>query len=81
MHLTTIPIPSALLLEDCVSWHVDGVDCKGYPTSKTWEVMRPRQDFQAWIDMVWYKVCIPYVGDESRSATYQTTASFLGRDQ
>lgn len=39
-HLTTISIPSEVTAEDSTGWFVNGSDCNGFSTSKTWDVVR-----------------------------------------
>lgn len=66
-HLTTISLPSLTHNEDSYCWMVNGVECRGFSSSQTWDVLRPRQDVQN-------------VGHSSEQAANQTKVSLMGHN-
>lgn len=58
-HLTTIENSSNSALKDEFCWVVDKVKCKGFSSSQSWTVLRPRKDETNWHDIVWFKGSIP----------------------
>ena len=57
-HLTLIDLPSASQTEDVYSWVVNGVDCRGFSSAKTWEALQPRESKKDWADLIWFQGCI-----------------------
>lgn len=58
-HLTTLTLPSLLNEMDCYSWMVESADCRGFSSSKTWDVLRPREGEKRWASSVWFKGAVP----------------------
>lgn len=58
-HLTTIQVPSLSHEEDCFDWIVNDVNCRGFSSTMTWEVVRTRKQIKAWSKLVWFKGCVP----------------------
>lgn len=59
IYLTTIPLPSLQFENDYFSWIVDGFDCRGFSSPKTWEALRPRESDKDWFSTVWFKGAVP----------------------
>lgn len=59
IHLTTIQLPLHQTESDVFEWVVDSKDCKGFSSSKTWEVLRPRSPKKTWAKAVWFSGAIP----------------------
>lgn len=82
LHLTTIPLPRQTSPPDTYHWNIEDVDCSWFSSSKTWEVLRPRQAVQAWNDLVWFKGAVPkyafnmWVSQLNRLPTRQRLASW-----
>lgn len=55
VHLTTIALPNTRITSDTVGWFVS----RGFSASKTWSVLRPRDEAKSWADLVWFKHSVP----------------------
>ncbi|KAG7547838.1 Reverse transcriptase domain [Arabidopsis suecica] len=58
-YLSTIPLPSQSLEKDIYCWIVDGFNCRGFSSSKTWSVLRPRDNEKDWASSVWFRGAVP----------------------
>lgn len=52
----TLPLPEA---EDLVIWEIEGKSYQYYPTSQTWDLLRPKQSAKEWAVSIWFKGAIP----------------------
>lgn len=59
IHLTTIKFPLRLQQEDSFGWFVNGTDCNGYSSSKTWEAIRHKDTEKSWVPSIWFKGATP----------------------
>ncbi|XP_010490455.1 PREDICTED: uncharacterized protein LOC104768230 [Camelina sativa] len=59
VHLTSIQHPTSSLDQDTYYWAIEGVPNQVYSSSKTWEILRPRQEEKEWSTSVWFKGGIP----------------------
>lgn len=58
-YLTTIPTPLPLNINDVFEWVAGDSSLRVFKSSTTWEVIRPRQQKQDWVDVVWFKGAVP----------------------
>ncbi|XP_020873020.1 uncharacterized protein LOC110226299 [Arabidopsis lyrata subsp. lyrata] len=58
-HLNTISLPLRPLVEDVYGWYVNDVDCNSFSSSKTWQVIRQREEKKGWAAAIWFKGSIP----------------------
>ncbi|KAL0650749.1 hypothetical protein Bca4012_093440 [Brassica carinata] len=58
-HLTTINLPLDVDVIDEYEWVAGNSPIRVFRSSTTWEVLRPRNDIQDWVDVVWFKGAIP----------------------
>ncbi|XP_048608023.1 uncharacterized protein LOC125584136 [Brassica napus] len=68
-HLTLIDLPSASQTEDVYSWVVNGVDCRGFSSAKTWEALQPRESKKDWADLICSTRKTPYKDKNSLLGT------------
>lgn len=54
-HLTTVDLPSLAQDNDRFSWVVKDMESKAFSSSKTWDVLRPREEEKRWVSSVWFK--------------------------
>ena len=59
IHLTTVMPPHASAEPDSNMWIVNGTDCYGFSSGKTWDMLRPRSIFRQWAQTIWFKGHIP----------------------
>lgn len=59
IYLLTIRLPSQLTVDDCYEWFIGDKSCNGFSSSKTYEVLRPRDSIKAWTLLVWFKGSTP----------------------
>ncbi|KAG7547431.1 Reverse transcriptase domain [Arabidopsis suecica] len=59
IYLTTISLPLNLQEEDLYCWSVNDVDCIGFSSSKTWQVIRQREEEKSLAPSVWFKGATP----------------------
>ncbi|KAG7585557.1 Reverse transcriptase domain [Arabidopsis thaliana x Arabidopsis arenosa] len=58
-YLTTLSLPLQDQEEDEYWWCVNGLDCNGFSSSRTWQVLRQRDSEKAWSSSVWFKGATP----------------------
>ncbi|KAG7587002.1 Reverse transcriptase domain [Arabidopsis thaliana x Arabidopsis arenosa] len=58
-HLLSIKLPLIQSKEDSYSWVIEGKCLQVFSTSKTWNVLRPRQSIKEWSASVWFKGATP----------------------
>jgi len=58
-YLSTIALPLQTDSADSYGWVVQNVDCNGFSSSKTWEVLRRREDKKDWAPLIWFKGATP----------------------
>ncbi|KAG7583371.1 Reverse transcriptase zinc-binding domain [Arabidopsis suecica] len=59
IYLSTIHLPSDTNENDHIDWYVDDKLCQGFSSSKTWEILRPRDAEKDWAPLVWFKGSTP----------------------
>lgn len=55
LFLSTIRLPLLSTVEDSYEWFIVGKSTTGYSSSRTWEVLRPRDSVKDWAPLVWFK--------------------------
>ncbi|KAG7588721.1 Reverse transcriptase domain [Arabidopsis suecica] len=81
-YLTTVPLPTTTPHVDHYFWAVEDMDCAGFSSSKTWEVLRPREEKKPWVSSVWFRGAVPkhafnmWVSTLNRLPTRQRLASW-----
>ncbi|KAG7600418.1 Pyridoxal phosphate-dependent transferase [Arabidopsis suecica] len=58
-HLNTINLPLNQTAIDTFCWEIQGKSFSSFPTSRTWEVLRPKSCFKDWSSSIWSKGAIP----------------------
>ncbi|KAG7541738.1 Reverse transcriptase zinc-binding domain [Arabidopsis thaliana x Arabidopsis arenosa] len=58
-HLSTVRLPLNQPEEDTYSWVIHGKAYHYFSTSKSWEVLRPRETIKDWTSSVWFKGATP----------------------
>ncbi|XP_013601738.1 PREDICTED: uncharacterized protein LOC106309229 [Brassica oleracea var. oleracea] len=58
-YLTTIILPLPMNVNDEYEWIAGDSQLRIFRSATTWEVLRPREDVKDWVDVVWFKGCIP----------------------
>lgn len=58
-HLSTIHMSAHLSDGDSYSWEIQGSEFEKFPTAKTWDYLRPRNQVKVWSDSVWFKGATP----------------------
>ena len=58
-YLTTITLPLPMNVNDEYEWIAGDSQLRIFRSATTWEVLRPREDVKHWVDVVWFKGCIP----------------------
>ncbi|XP_018488210.1 uncharacterized protein LOC108858841 [Raphanus sativus] len=69
-HLTTINLPLPSDVNDEYIWVARDSSFVDFRSSTTWEVLRPRQEIQNWVDVVWFKGVIPKLSFNMWIANY-----------
>ncbi|KAG7564362.1 Reverse transcriptase domain [Arabidopsis suecica] len=58
-HLSHISLPLNETDSDYYSWVVLNKKFQSFPTSKTWDIIRPRDSLKEWVSSVWFKGATP----------------------
>lgn len=58
-YLTTINLPLSMDVNDEYEWIAGDSPLRNFRSVTTWEVLRPREEVKDWVDVVWFKGCIP----------------------
>lgn len=56
---TTLTVPLSPDGDDVFEWVAGDSPLRVFRSSTTWEVLRPRQEKQDWVDIIWFKGAVP----------------------